>query len=171
MERWLHVVLDLDGTLIDEERNYRPHIRSFLTTLFETCASVSIWTAGSHLHHVLAMFERDELCKKSDFLHCWDRTRCSRVYAQEGLFSTRPLLVKRLRKMWKRSPLTRDNVLVVDDTVSTYRENYGNAVPIATWSMDKENDEALLFLAKRIQDLATGSPRSVRCIDKTRWTL
>ena len=40
--------------------------------------------------------------------------------------------IKPLRKLWrqKSTPHTKHNTIVVDDTYWTYKENYGNAIPI-----------------------------------------
>jgi hypothetical protein len=93
---WLHVVLDLDGTLVDEDSTaapcFRPHVADLLGTLFATCASVSLWTAASveWLGTVeRALYAQHLVPPNAHFLHSWHGARCSRVSNLRAILAVR----------------------------------------------------------------------------------
>jgi len=189
MEPWLHVVLDLDGTLVDEDSGgsagpfFRPHVAELFHALFSVCKSVSLWTAASSewLEEVRrAMHTNQLLPPGATFLHTWHGARCSRTInrraIEDGEFYSTPLSIKRLRKMWAVAAynvggtLTRDTVLILDNTPTTYLENFGNAVPVPTWRASQEQDQALLRLADWIAHMSEHHRHgTVRHTNKRLW--
>lgn len=189
----IHLVLDVDGTLVNELMNLpvdcstesmqhilddqmtaRPHLEHFLEICFATCKTVSIWTAASddwykyiynkHLKPIL-----DKLNVK--FTLQFTRKRCTARYTASGLYSNGILYEKRLKKMQKRKWINMDdadetNMLIVDDTPHTYYRNYGNAIAVERYYGG--DDDTLLRLAKKIQLIAKEyrSTGNVRYINK-----
>ncbi len=77
--------------------------------------------------------------------------------------------------MWKnkdckKKGITQDNLLIVDDTPSTYSENYGNAIPIEPFVADNYlGDKELMKLIFFMKDLKKET-KSVRKIEKRFWS-
>jgi hypothetical protein len=177
----LHVVLDMDGTLIDNGYintkcpdmvcNYgygyfRPGLKEFLTKCFDTFASVSIWTAASD-DWLQLFFKSIGKDLSNKFLFKWSFSRCSTKDYGDGFG---PLYIKKLRKMWKTDManncnMTKDNTIIVDDTKEICQENYGNAIYIKSWILTDYDDVELKRLYKY---LCTLKP-SVRDIHKLFW--
>lgn len=78
----------------------------------------------------------------------------------EGNFYPDRLVLKRLKKVWqatsvgKKHGIDRTNTLILDDTPSTYRENYANAIPIRTWNGHDAADSELKILCQRLEKMA-----------------
>ncbi len=165
-----HIVLDLDGTLVCDEAWQipiaRPFLHEFILFLFSNCASVSIWTAASKewLNTVCKhIFEPILKHTTYTFLHKWSDERCSlrpnwQAIEDGGEWNRSQFVVKRLKKIWRCNTtplkLTRQNTLIVDNHPTTYKDNYGNAIPIRTWiasASDADLDTELLKLMEWMQ--------------------
>ena len=72
------------------------------------------------------------------------------------------IVIKNLRKVWPIKP--RKEVIIVDDTASTYSKNYGNAIPINTYDGSGRCDELLrcIEILERLRNI-----EDVRMIRKT----
>ena len=156
--RRLHLILDLDGTLVLDEAPSsggggggfnspvpRPHLRRFFSVCFSHCASVSLWTAASADWLFLVSQLLDEMKPPGAprFLFEWAADRCSlrsdRRAIEEGDFYARRLATKPLRKVWRRgvgkaNGIRKHNTLIVDDTPTTFVHNHGNALLIPSFS-------------------------------------
>ena len=129
----IHLILDLDGTLINENGEPRPNVTTFLDFCFKNCASVNIWTAAS-----LEWYNEIRFLRNYPFKFIWTGDRCTtRSIGYQGMDSIR-IKIKRLKKVWKvyrnwQNPPTKYNTLIIDDTPLTYRDNWGNAMRITTY--------------------------------------
>jgi hypothetical protein len=125
----IHLILDLDGTLIDgDEVNVfpRPYLQEFLDFCFSRYASVSIWTAASREWLDKAL--RGCLAGRP-FLFTWTGERCTVKYQSRSYHEVEILIRKKLAKVWRAFPqMTKHNTFILDDTPSTYRYNYGNVM-------------------------------------------
>ena len=194
-----HIVLDIDGTLMDSSTNKiegvkphfgvmndetiyyfykRPYLDEFIEFCFEEFDSVSLWTAGDKFW--LDNFTKNIIKKKySDkFLFTYHRDRCTSRNYSEGCYKSvydQVVVTKKMKKIWKTKKaklngITKDNLLIVDDTPQTYIENYGNAILIDTFdygdtSSDKELYKLKLFLINLKKE-----KKSFRKIDKRNWS-
>ncbi len=189
----LHLLLDLDGTLLLEDESgsiswtprLRPFLREFLTAAFATCASVSLWTAADGMW--LSAVERHLrsqglLTEGQQFLLRWHGNRCRslpdmRALLEEGGdFYLCRVTLKPLRKCWRRGAgrakgMNRYNTVIVDDSPSTFALNYGNAVRVTSYrrSSDAQEDE-LMQLARFLPLMAqAASEGDVRTMEKRGW--
>ena len=116
----LHVILDIDGTLMDHgilPNNhdgiscdhfiyFRPYLIQFLEYCVKCCASVSIWTAGSEdwMKGFIRSLPSDF---HNAFLFTWHRKKCKVVYKTIGCMATEffnmndLVWLKPLNKIWK----------------------------------------------------------------------
>ncbi|UJR17409.1 hypothetical protein I4U23_004304 [Adineta vaga] len=154
------LVLDIDGTMIFAEQKSnlayiqveqdhhfkiddgsilvwkRPGLDEFVEWCFEHY-DIGIWSASSseYVHSVLACIIPDHLRSKLKFI--WTSIRCTRKSQERSLdIYAVPFTIKRLQKLWRNSTKTynRRNTLILDDTPTTYQKNYGNAIPIISYS-------------------------------------
>lgn len=169
----MNIVLDIDGTLIAEECSDihpRPYLVEFLDFCFSTFARVSIWTAASkewidevfkklNLHtYPFDIVFIDKNCKKSYNYSCY------------GLDRYNITIVKPLKKLFKKKQgYTRHNTLVVDNTATTYRDNYGNAILVDTYYVG--DDKTLLNLCQYLKILTEIYERdgTIRFTEKRGW--
>jgi len=182
--------LDLDGCIVLDEAacgwavppRPRPFLAMFLATAFHCCASVSLWTAaGSNwLQRVRSMIDEQSLLPAgASFLLEWSGDRCRQranlAAIEAGDFYARRLPSKPLLKAWRRGAgrragMKRHNTLIVDDTPSTYRDNYGNALPIAPFDAlhQEAHDDELRRLASFLPVLA--ALPDIRSVEKRGWS-
>jgi len=184
----MHLVLDLDGTLIEEQSEYVegedasesddnddiirliPHVHEFLHFCFERFQTISIWSAASedHVNYYASIL----LPKGREWLFIKTGKHCRKVYSSGFGGSFSGLIVeKRLSNVWKTSRfktagLTRFNTIIVDDTPMVCSKNYGNAIYVKTFRGDKKDDELL-----KLQRYLTALPAdvNVRSTEKRNW--
>lgn len=168
------LVLDLDETLLHATENRlaheecfqlfnlfvykRPHLDWFLSEMLNTF-KVGVWTASGEVYAeavVQQLFERNSL----EFV--WTSQQCtlSRDW-NTGEYAT----IKNLRKL-KNKGYPLDSVIVVDDTPSKHRRNYGNLVTVKEFIGDQQDNE-LPFLATYLKQLAKES--NIRKVEKRFW--
>jgi hypothetical protein len=159
----VHVVLDIDGTLIcsrvdqfdpfkpspnmciqytddgDDELGYhRPGLIEFLNMCFNDFASVSLWTAGNSTW--LDLFIQslpDEMHDK--FLLTWHREHCD---------LRKPVYVKPLVKMWdtetaKKVKMHSGTTIIIDDVTEGCVDNPSNHVKIPRFDYYCRRDNVL----------------------------
>lgn len=164
-EKGIHIILDIDGTLVrdinspDEEIIPRPYLKEFLQTCFQVCNKVSIWTAATErwFHYIYTDFIRKHLKEGQSFDLIFTESRCSVSLDRDpDDWKPTPSISKQLRKIWRHKKLkkhyTKHNTLILDDTPETYRKNYGNAIPISTYTGDI-GDSELLKVSKLLIDI------------------
>lgn len=169
------IILDLDETLIhatesELERpfdfrfdNYfiyeRPHLRQFLTDISKHF-SVGIWSSAGddYVNEVVRHIKPDSV----DFVVVWGRSKCS--LKRDLTFDTY-CFEKRLDKL-KKKGFRLEQILVVDDSPSKSRTNYGNAIYIKEFTGDT-SDKELQALYNYL--LTLKAVDNVRTIEKRGW--
>jgi len=161
----MHLVLDLDGTLVSESRcpqldwlpEARPGLPEFMAYCFTAFDTVSIWTAAKPEWF---QFVNERLLKSYRFHTVFTAEKCVRHF-------------KPLRKMWKNGK-TKHNTVVIDNNPSTYARNYGNAVPIATFyaGMSYPGDRELFHIVPFLEKVRQYHQLhgTVRSMDKRHWS-
>lgn len=169
------LILDLDETLIygAEQRvnrdpdfafggyfiYQRPGLIRFLETVnkhFE----LAIWSSAEDAY-VKGIADRIKPAGLS-FRFVWGRSRCSMV---RDLETYSYIFEKRLKKL-KKKGYSLNRILIVDDTPSKTRQNYGNVVYIPAFegdSSDRVLEEIAVYL-ESIKDTA-----NVRALEKRGW--
>lgn len=69
--------------------------------------------------------------------------------------------------------MKKTNVLILDDTPSTYRLNYGNAIPISTYCVSETHDTVLGALMFHLLQWKTcfSQFKTIRHVNKFLWEL
>jgi carboxy-terminal domain RNA polymerase II polypeptide A small phosphatase len=169
------VILDLDETLIHATKNVldtpydftfdkyfvyeRPLVRQFLNNVSEHF-SVGVWSAGGdeYVNEIVQAIKPESV----HFEIVWGRSKCSLRRDEYGDYDYE----KRLDKL-KKKGFGLERILIVDDTPSKSRTNYGNAIYIKEFTGDKNNRE-LQFLYEYLLTLKT--VENVRTIEKRGWS-
>lgn len=166
----MHLILDLDGTLIDDQGacQARPYLKEFLDFCFTTFETVSIWTTASRLwfNHIYQLLLAPRVFT---FVYCEDRCTTLLDRDVDTLFPE-SIQIKPLKKVFQNRslPHSKNNTFMVDDTPETYCRNYGNAIPITTFQ-GSQHDRALLDLMSFLSVLLS-SNTNVRSIEKRYWS-
>lgn len=164
-----HIILDMDGTLIDGAGLFliRPHLYPFLLFCFANFDSVNIWTAASDewFNHVyssvfLPAFKWIEKQTGDPCAFGFIYTRSMCEYGPYGVY-------KKLSSL--HESFSSQNTIIVDDSPETYYYNVDNAIPISRYC--GEPDLELLKLCFYLQDLLDKAvvSESVLGIDKSQW--
>lgn len=169
------IILDLDETLVHATPNGlgiphdfkvdkyfvygRPCLRQFLAGLSKHF-SIGIWSSAGddYVNEIVQHIKPDNV----DFVVVWGRSKCS--VKRDLVFDTY-CFEKRLDKL-KRKGFGLERVLVVDDSSSKSRANYGNAIYIKEFTGDTA-DRELQFLYTYLLTFKTVD--NVRTIEKRRW--
>lgn len=169
------LVLDIDETLIYATENpvndewdfqvaqYYVYKRPYLDLFLDYCESnfeVGLWTtAGGGF----ARFVVGEIFRKGYPLKLvWSIERCTKVFNPElHNFS----YIKKLKKL-KRKGYKLEEVIMIDDTPSKLRKNYGNLIVIDEYCAQND-DKELLRIIKYLYDLK--NEPNIRIIEKRGW--
>lgn len=169
------IILDLDETLVhatQEELDIpcdfqfdkyfiyeRPYLRQFLTDLSKHF-ELGIWSSAGddYVSEIVRHIKPGQV----DFVVVWGRSKCS--LKRDLVFDTHSF-EKRLEKL-KKKGFRLEQILIVDDTPSKSRQNFGNAIYIKEFTGDK-NDQELQFLYEYLLTFKTVD--NVRAIEKRRW--
>jgi TFIIF-interacting CTD phosphatase-like protein len=169
------LILDIDETLIharEEPLNYQWHFetdlylvycRPYLADFIDFCREhfqVAIWTTGGEefaAQIVKNIFPEDY---KLEFV--WSQDRCTHYFNEELCENG---YLKNLYKV-KKKGFKLENVIMVDDTPSKLKNNYGNLVPMPEF-IGNVNDIELLRLMKYLLDLK--KEKNIRKVEKRYW--
>ena len=139
----MNIILDIDGTLINDVPNEndelipRPFLTEFLDYCFENFQNVSIWTAATSGWYIYVR-SKFLIGRNFDFVHT--RYNCTRIADPDpDTLHPEPILIKPLKKIWRKTGYNRHNTLIIDDTPHTYQKNYGNAIHIPTFLGSKDD--------------------------------
>jgi hypothetical protein len=160
----IHLVLDLDGTLVGttetDETTPRPFLKEFLAYCFAHCSSVSIWTAASRGWWNLCYDAHIAPLMQSEWKFACIMTGidCD-IVRQGGYYSfirdteteTGLIAVKPLRKLWNVFNVVRpENTIIIDDTPETSLRNVDNYIRIPRYKSDAD-DICLLTIMGQLQ--------------------
>lgn len=180
----MNIVLDIDGTLIEasvasrkaEAVIYRPFYQEFIDFCFDSpdISGVSIWTAGSK-GWVDEVFTEEEQTR-FDFVYTGLNCSLERICGG-GLWNVDWRTTKPLAKIYKSEKnkllgykYTKHNTIIIDDTATTFQQNYGNAVLIRRYKggeTDRELKKLMSFLPTIVEEIK--SIGSVRYMEKREW--
>lgn len=169
------LLLDLDETLIhattaplavapdlqfDEFHIYkRPGLEQFLTNVSQHF-TVGVWSSASneYVEEIVKMITPDSIA----WFMIWGKSRCTmkRDYELDNYYYE-----KRLDKV-KNKGFRLEQIIIVDDSPEKSRSNYGNAVYIAPFEGDR-NDNELTHLYDYLLTLKEVS--NIRSIEKRGW--
>lgn len=155
----LHLILDLDGTLISEPLHSttapvaRPGLSAFFQWVFQNFATVSIWTAASNQWFQWA--NRNILLPHmpptAQFFRVWTQDRCTWILDFDP-DSDRPVSqpLKKLSKFCKKHHhgITRHNTVILEDTPSNCMKNHGNMILIKTLTEQEPDLDSELIKMK-----------------------
>lgn len=152
----LHIVLDMDGTLIGTDNLQkiipRPYLEEFLLFCFKNFESVSIWTAANEewYNEVYENVFKSILLKYDlNFRFVWFNDKCT-LRRRQIFYSYNEYYIKRLKKVWnKYKDMNKDNTIIVDDNILSYMDNYGNGMKIKSF-INEEDDIELKKIMTRL---------------------
>ncbi len=170
------IILDLDETLIyatesglDIPYNFkfdnyfvyeRPYLRQFLADISKHF-SIGIWSSADddYVNEIVRHIKPDAV----DFVVIWGRSRCS--LKRDITFDTY-CFEKRLDKL-KKKGFRLEQVIIIDDSPSKSRTNYGNAIYIKEFIVDVRDTELqalydYLLTLKEVDNVRTIEKRSWR---------
>lgn len=168
------LVLDLDETLIHARDNRlaheecfqlfnlfvykRPHLDFFISEMLRTFR-VAVWTASGQVYAEAVI---DQIFKRDDLEFVWTSQHCTLARNFDtGEYDT----IKNLRKLKVRG-YSLESIIVVDDTPSKHRRNYGNLVTVKEFNGDQSDNE-LKLLTTYLKKLSTVP--NVRDVEKRLW--
>jgi len=172
-----HLVLDIDGTLIDHRKwnvgdeftqlfiddcniYFRPYLEEFMEWAFRTFKTVGVYTASQErwAHPILNYI----LPFGHEFNFIWTFQDCEVVYNNRmnwftGEDEVVSNLIKPLDKLYDseigiRRNMNRYNTLILDDTPQTFEENKENGVEITSYNSLYEGDTALVWMKNVIME-------------------
>ena len=189
------VVLDIDGTLIDSDSfltvSRRPHVDAFLDFCFAQCAAVAIWTnASSSWAQSVVDILRDRDGRVRPWAFVWSGSKSTPVWKSRGslydggwwlgdgchdLHANAPG-AKRLGKVFKgrqraAQGFVPSRTIIIEDTPSNCRHNFGNAVYVPSYELGADGAEAdgvLDVLLQYLQHLQHACD-DVRSVEKRGW--
>jgi TFIIF-interacting CTD phosphatase-like protein len=148
----MNIILDLDGTLIDQY-TLRPYIKNFLLFCFKEFDTVSLWTSTSEqwLYQVI-----NHLAPILNEISCRLRKHCTFHYTFFDKHCTyrNNIIIKPLIYM---NDLSLSNTIIVDDSIYSFVDNPDNGVYIPTFSSNNINiDNHLQILIPKLQNIIYG---------------
>jgi TFIIF-interacting CTD phosphatase-like protein len=165
----IHLILDMDQTLIDTDENYniykRPYLEEFLNFCFSYFESVSIWTASAK-EWTDQVFNKVLLNKNWKFRFVWCE-KCNYKF-NYNISSSRDIkVIKRLQKVWNEyKDMNYENTIIIDDNLSTIRKNINNSIHIPPYNYKDKTDNYLYLLQKY---LIQKSDYKIEFLDKLDW--
>jgi len=154
-----NIILDVDGTLVEETHDVmclpkpRPYLGEFFTYIFSHFSRISLWSAASPewIDPIVKEILLPLVPVGFSFHFIWAGKCVSRgIQSSRGCDYT-VRITKDIRKVFKQFPMyTVHNTLILDDTPSTYRLNYGNAIGIRSYTCNTR-DEELLDLIRNVE--------------------
>ena len=169
------LVLDLDETLLYATKDkliqqedfvlgvyyvyVRPNLDYFLSRVAQDF-KLAIWSSAddAYVEELVGKIKPAAI----DFEFIWGRSRTTK---KRKSVTDEYYYVKRLSKV-KRKGFLLESTLIIDDTAEKSMLNYGNAIQIAEFT-GNANDDELLLLATYLEKFK--NVENVRQIDKRNW--
>ena len=169
------IIFDLDETLIHATQNdlgpkpyfkidryfvyERPYLQKFLVDI-SGHFSLGIWSSASdnYVNEIIKVIKPEYV----DFVLVWERTKCT---MKRNVLLDTYNYEKRLDKV-KTKGYGLEKILIVDDSPTKSRTNYGNSIYIKEFTGDS-NDNELKFLYDYLLTFKTVD--NVRIIEKRGW--
>jgi len=150
----MNIILDIDGTLIDENIGPRPYLDSFMLFCFRNFTTVSLWTAGTALY--ASNIVQNILQPILDAVSYKLQKHCSFYLVMTDIHCVfrNNVIIKPLQSLGGN--FAAHNTLIVDDTPSTFTVNPFNGIPIPRFSSCNYNDAYLLMVQFYILELISG---------------
>jgi len=175
MQRKL-LILDIDETLLHaseiplkhlkhdfETTLYYVYKRPFLKEFLDYCQNnfdLAVWTTGGEEFAAMVV---EQLFPKENLLKfIWSSKRCTQIFNPD-LYEMDA--IKNLKKV-KKKGYCLENVLMIDNTPSKLRKNYGNLIIINDF-IGAQDDKELLLLIKYLEVLKMVD--NVRVVEKRGW--
>ncbi len=179
------VILDIDETLVYATKNRleiehdfelgdyfvykRPHFNEFIDYIKKNFR-FAIWSSATD-NYVDEMTQKLEL--KENAIFCWARSKATfkrpSTFDSDGNLNIDSIdhhfFVKRLKKV-KKLGFDLERTLIIDDTPHKSQENYGNAIYVAEFKGDQDDNE-LLELTEYLAILKQVA--NVRKVEKRNW--
>lgn len=173
----MNLILDIDSTLIDSiyvlpEFKYqypdpdfisdkylyvykRPYLYEFLEFCFNKFNSVSIWTAGNEmwLNFFLDNILSEKMKNKIKYKLCDKHCKQRKIDINGAFFLQH---YKNLKKIWKyksKNPFTAENTIIIDDSPTTFSNNYFNALLIKKFHYCNKEDDSLKKMIKILKEI------------------
>lgn len=180
------VILDLDETLIHATNNpnrkewdfelfdYKIYKRPYLSKFLEELKKdfeVAVWSSASddYVNEVVKIIFPDDYPLK----FVWGRSRATLNINYASIddvgyynYFSHYDYVKRLDKVKDKFKISKERMLIVDDTPRKCKCNYGNAIYPKEYNGEKDDNELLLLSAylKTLKDV-----QNVRIVEKRFW--
>lgn len=157
--KYKNIVLDMDGTLLDNipigfpenptpfetSPIARPYLMEFMEFVFDHFERVSIWTAAMPIWY--------EKCYKRVLRHCIPDGK-SFHFVKTRLPGELYVVLKPLSEIYANyAAYNSENTLVVDDNPMTYRDNPENAIAVKSFFYDQLSREQRANLKETDNDL------------------
>ncbi len=132
----------------------RPGLHDFIEKAIQDW-DLAIWSSADSVY--VEKISQIAFPEGTKFVFKYDHSRCKRkrYYTADGcLLDDGPVLLKSLSKIWRGKAIhgyNRFNTLILEDTKSTCRENYGNAIFVKPFlgEEDRELDRVYSILQKK----------------------
>jgi TFIIF-interacting CTD phosphatase-like protein len=123
----------------------RPYLDEFLRSLSSFGYELAIWTASdpTYAFAVIHRIWPNDIPLK----FIWTFSQCDLMpvsFSRQQKPSERKFLIRKdLRKVWRHKSwgYNKCNTLILDDTPSTYSQNYNNAIPIKSYLGESDDTE------------------------------
>jgi TFIIF-interacting CTD phosphatase-like protein len=176
------LILDIDNTLIyssskdindkdfiltfdNTEHKYYVKKRPYLDEFLNYCNKhfrIAFWSAGEseYVKNIL----KNIIINIEEPVFIWSFDKCT-IKRHTIFFESYAYIYKKLKKIWKNKKYnaTKKDTLILDDTPSTYKYNYGNAIYIDKFDGDESDYELkrVIELLKILKD-----SEDVRLVEK-----
>lgn len=145
----------------------RPHLDEFLQSVSQHF-DIGIWSAGAKIYVDFIVDKLFNGQEKRPIL-VFSKERC--IIKQETIRGRSYIIetVKPLRKVKRLLKVSMDDIIVVDDLPCTYKNNYGNAIPVKPF-YGRSDDDELVHLERYLVEYVAPIEGSLwRRSDKRDW--
>jgi len=171
----MHLILDMDNTLIDNMGNLRPYLEEFFIYIFYNFQTVSIWT-NAKLEYYNKMYEtifKNIIPEDKQFYFVYTRSKTVNQQIKDREHFYHPIAfktIKPLKKVFRAFKLlNKYNTLIIDDKPCTFCRNYGNGIRVSEFNNNNKYDTELKDLILYFEKTDILKTENVRTIEKRYW--